>query len=199
MKVMFLTGSCWMRNKEGELMPFIRNQHFINTFTSFGDKLIYPELYWYEGDYMFPYLSRIVERERPDLIIGYSAGGHTGFHLCNKYKIKGIHFNPAIAPTSEAPTLQIITDEYKNIPMFPDQVMVIGENDRKSCGGVDGHLVLNFLEKNHFGGEILLIPELEHDVPINLFKMVFDYYRNMWWGNSVIADQPTEESVLIGA
>lgn len=196
MKVMFLTGSCWMRDKMGNLLPFIRSPHFIKTFTSFGDDLVYPELYWYEGNYMFPYLEKIIEKEHPDLIIGYSAGGHIGFHLCNKYKIKGIHFNPAIASTSEAPTLQIATDEYKNLPIFDDQVMVIGDRDRKSMGGVDGHLVLDFLEKSNFNGEVLVIPELEHDVPINLFKMVFEYYRNEWWGNSNVVDQPTEESLV---
>jgi hypothetical protein len=185
-----------MRDKMGNLLPFIRSPHFIKTFTSFGDDLVYPELYWYEGNYMFPYLEKIIEKEHPDLIIGYSAGGHIGFHLCNKYKIKGIHFNPAIASTSEAPTLQIATDEYKNLPIFDDQVMVIGDRDRKSMGGVDGHLVLDFLEKSNFNGEVLVIPELEHDVPINLFKMVFEYYRNEWWGNSNVVDQPTEESLV---
>lgn len=198
MKVMFLTGSCWMRDKEGNLLPFIKNPHFVNTFTAFGDQLIYPPLYWYEGNYMFPYLEKIVERDHPDLIIGYSAGGHVGYHLCNKYKIKGIHFNPAIASTSEAPTLQILPEDYKNLPPFPDQVMVIGEQDRKYKGGVDGHLVYKYLESKGFeslGGEILIIPELEHDVPINLFRILFDYYREIWWGPKDKVSQEEEEIV----
>jgi hypothetical protein len=154
----------------------------------FGDQLIYPEIYWYEGNYLFPYLEKIVEKSHPDLIIGYSAGGHPGFHICNKYKIKGIHFNPAISSTSEAPTLQILPDDYKNIPFFPDQVIVIGEQDRKYKGGVDGHLVYKHLESIGFDktGEILIIPELEHDVPISLFKMLFEYYREIWWKKPII-------------
>lgn len=183
MKVMFLTGSCWMRDKQGRLKPFIKDPGFVKTFTMFGDELIYPEIYWYEGDYLFPYLEEIVEKDRPDLIIGYSAGGYPGFHLCNKYKIKGIHFNPAFASTSEAPTLQTLPDDYKGLPFFADQVMVIGERDRRYLGGVDGHLVTRYLQKNNFGGEIIIIPELEHGVPLSLFKMVFEYYRELWWGD----------------
>jgi len=184
-----------MRDKEGKLLPFVRNPHFIKAFTSFGDNLVYPPLYWYEGNYMFPYLEKIVEKEHPDLIIGYSAGGHTGFHLCNKYKIKGIHFNPAIAHTSEAPTLQIATDEYKNLSVFNDQVIVLGENDRKDRGGVDAHHVLTLLEQKNFNGEILVIPEMGHEVPINIFKILFEYYRNIWWGNS--KPSPSEDQTLV--
>jgi hypothetical protein len=184
-----------MRDKQGNLLPFVKNPHFIKAFTSFGDQLVYPPLYWYEGNYMFPYLENIVEKERPDLIVGYSAGGHIGFHLCNKYKIKGIHFNPAIAHTSEAPTLQIATDEYKNLPVFNDQVMVMGENDRKDRGGVDAHHVLNFLEQKNFQGEILIIPEMDHDVPIQIFRILFEYYRNIWWGNPDIKSSQIEELV----
>ena len=182
-KVMFITGSCWMRDKEGKLLPFVKSQGFIDLFTVFGDELIYPEIYWYEGNYLFPYLEKIVEKEKIDLIIGYSAGGHPGFHLCNKYKIKGIHFNPAIASTSEAPTLQILPEEYKNIPVFQDQIMVIGEKDRKYMGGVDGHLAIKYLKSRGFDGEIHEIPNLVHDVPYQLFQMVFEYYRELWWGN----------------
>lgn len=180
MKVMFLTGSCWMRDEHGELLPFIKDPHFIKTFTMFGDELIYPPLYWYEGNYIFPYLEKIIEKNKPDLIIGYSAGGHPGFHLCNKYKIRGIHFNPAIASTSEAPTLQILPDDYKNIPFFEEQVIVLGENDRRP-EGVDAHLVLKFLEEKGFDekGEILVIPELGHAVPIPVFRMLFEYYRGI--------------------
>ena len=180
MKVMYLTGSCWMRDEQNNLLPFIRNPHFVQTFTMFGDQLIYPALYWYEGNYMFPYLEKIVEREKIDLIVGYSAGGYPGFHLCNKYKIRGIHFNPAIASSSEAPTLQILPDDYKNVPVFTDQVIVLGEKDRRP-EGVDAHLVLKYLEDMNFDseGEILIVPELEHDVPMSIFKMVFEYYRGI--------------------
>jgi hypothetical protein len=183
MKVMFISGSVWMRDKDNNLLPFIKSPHFTRVFTMFGDQLIYPEVYWYEGNYLFQYLEDIVEKEKPDLIIGYSAGGHLGFHLCNKYKIKGIHFNPAIAPTSEAPTLQILPEDYKDIPINYDQVMVLGENDRKWRGGVDTHLVLKYLETIGFDekGEIFLIPGLEHEVPLSIFKMVFELYREIWW------------------
>ncbi len=185
MKVMFITGSCWMRDKQNNLLPFVKSQGFIDTFTMFGDQLVYPEIYWYEGDYLFPYLEKIVEKENIDLIIGYSAGGHPGFHLCNKYKIKGIHFNPAIASSSEAPTLQILPEDYKNLPIYGDQVMVIGSEDKKYKGGVDSHLVVRYLEQKGFeaaGGEILIIPGLEHAVSLQLFKMAFEYYREIWWG-----------------
>jgi len=197
MKVMFLTGSCWMRDKQNNLLPFVRSEDFINAFTAHGDQLVYPPIYWYEGNYMFPYLEKIIENNNIDLIIGYSAGGHPGFHLCNKYKIKGIHFNPAIAITSEAPTLQILPDDYKNIQPFKEQVMVIGAEDRKHKGGVDGHLVVRDLEKMGFdnGGEILIIPGLAHDVPIQMFTIVFDYYRELWWGKSVI--ESNDQRVLV--
>jgi len=192
MKVMFITGSCWMRDEQNNLLPFERSQGFIDTFTMFGDQLVYPEIYWYEGDYLFPYLENILEKEKIDLIVGYSAGGYPGFHLCNKYKIKGIQFNPAIASTSEAPTLQILPEEYKNLPVFGDQIMVIGAEDRKWKGGVDGHLAVKYLESKGFeaaGGEILVVPELEHGVPLGLFKMVFEYYREIWGWPVKITEQ----------
>jgi hypothetical protein len=185
MKVMFITGSCNMRDKYNNLIPFEKEPFFIKTFTAFGDELVYPEIYWYEGDYLFPYLEKIVEKEHIDMIIGYSAGGHLGFHLCNKYKIKGLHFNPAIASTSEAPTLQTLPEDYKDIPVFGDQMMIIGERDRKNIGGVDAHLVIDFLLKVGFeeaGGEIMIIPGLEHSVPGPLFKMAFDYFREQHYG-----------------
>lgn len=169
-------------------MPFEKSPYFEHVFTMFGDKLIYPPVYWYEGDYMFPYFEEIIEKEKIDLIIGYSAGGHCGFHLCNKYKIKGIHFNPAIARTSEAPTLQILPKSYKNFPVHYDQVIVIGEEDRKWKGGVDGQLVLQYLKSIQFDkkGEIIIIPDLEHAVPIGIFKMVFEYYKELWTGKLVM-------------
>lgn len=181
MKIMYIEGSCWMRDKKGNLKPFNRSKGLTSLLTSFGDKLIYPEVYWYEGDYLFPYLEKILEEEKIDLIIGYSAGGYTGFHLCNKYKIKGIHFNPAIASTSEAPTLQLLPEDYKNIPIFNEQAMIIGERDRKYRGGVDGQLVIKYLESNGFKGNINIIPELEHSVPLELFEGAFKYYRELWW------------------
>ena len=177
---MFITGSCPMRDDENNLMPFVRNQYFIDTFTMFGDELIYPTIYWYEGDYLFHLLENIVEKKKPDMIIGYSAGGYLGFHLCNKYKIKGLHFNPAIASTSEAPTLQKLPDDYNDVPVFGNQVMIIGDQDKKWKGGVDSHLVIKYLKDKSFesaGGEIIIIPDLEHSVPISLFKMAFEYFR----------------------
>ena len=196
MKVMFLTGSCWMRDDWGKLKPFIKDPNFIKVFTMFGDQIMYPPIYWYEGNYMFPYLEQIIEKDRPDLIVGYSAGGHPGFHLCNKYKIRGLHFNPAIARTSEAPTLQILPEDYKTLPLFGEQVMVIGEQDRLDKGGVDAHLVVKSLEEKGFegaGGEILIIPGLGHGVPIQLFEMAFAYYREMWWGPKEIVNKPVYE------
>jgi len=182
MKLMFITGSCRMRDEQNNLMPFVRSQHFINVFTMFGDKLIYPEIYWYEGDVLFPHLEKIIEKEHPDMIIGYSAGGHLGFHLCNKYNLKGLHFNPAIASTSEAPTLQRLPQDYLDIQVNNDQMMIIGERDRKYNGGVDGHLVISYLESKKFNGQILIIPGLEHDVPLQLFKMAFEYFRDIYFG-----------------
>jgi len=170
-----------MRDEEGNLLPFRRNNRLVDIFTSHGDKLIYPSVYWYEGDYLFPYLEKIIEKNNIDMIIGYSAGGHTGYHLCNKYKLLGLHFNPAIAPTSEAPTLQILPDSYKSNKIFGKQLMIIGERDRKNIGGVDGHLVIENLERTGYfkaGGDIIVIPELVHEVPISLFAKAFDYFRD---------------------
>lgn len=181
MKVMFITGSSWMRDELNNLKPFIKDSGFINIFTMFRDELVYPEIYWYEGDYLFPYLEKIVETEKIDMIIGYSAGGYIGYHLCNKYKIKGLHFNPAMASSSEAPTLQLLPNDYKNIPAFNDQAIIIGENDRRYKGGVDGDLVLQYLEYIKFGGHIHVIPNLEHDVPSEIFTLFFKKYRKMWF------------------
>lgn len=178
MNILYIEGSCWMRDENYNLKPFIKNKYIEMIFNQFGDKLIYPEVYWYEGDYLFPYLEDIVEKNNIDLIIGYSAGGYTGFHLCNKYKINGIHFNPAIAPTSEAPTLQLLPDDYKKLPIYQKQVILIGDKDRKSLGGVDGHLVINYLKNKNFGGEIMIVPGLEHEVFLNIFNMTFDHFRN---------------------
>lgn len=178
---MFLTGSRWMRDEQNKLIPFEKSPAIVKTFTMFGDEIIYPEIYWYEGDYLFPYLEEIVEKDKPDLIVGYSAGGYPGFHFCNKYKIKGLHFNPAFASTSEAPTLQTLPDDYKNIPIYDGQAMIIGEKDRKYRGGVDGQLVIKYLNDKGFKGDINIIPGLEHEVSIRLFKMAFKHYRELWW------------------
>jgi len=178
---MFITGSSPMRDENNKLIKFVRNPFFNKLFTSYGDRLIYPVIYWYEGDYVIPYLEKIIEDKNVDMLIGYSAGGYPGYYLCNKYKLKGLHFNPAIAASSEAPRLQSLTDGCFESPVFGDQMMIIGERDRRNRGGVDAHLVLNFLDSVGFedaGGEILIIPELEHRVPPSIFRMAFDYYMN---------------------
>lgn len=188
MKIMFITGSIWMRDDDNNLLPFIKSQNLVKIFTSYGDELVYPEIYWYEHEngYLFPYLEKIIEDEKIDLIIGYSAGGYPGFYLCNKYKINGIHFNPSMASTSEAPTLQTLPIEYKEMEIFNNQSIIIGEDDCLMNGGVDGHLVQEFLYENNFKGDIIVIPNVEHIIPLELFKVAFDYYRSKWNYKSII-------------
>lgn len=168
--ILFITGS--VPPEYG----FSKSKGIVKILTQFDDDLVYPPLYWYNGDYIFPHVQKIIESQNIDAIVGYSAGGHISYHLSNKYQIPALSLNPAIARTSEAPTLQTVTDDISNSPICDKQLIVIGKNDRKYAGGVDGHLVEKELNMNGFGGKIFVVPGVHHSISYRLFNKSFKYF-----------------------
>lgn len=181
MNILYISGTRRTIDMDGNHLPFEKNiaKQFI--LSQFGDKVVDAEIYWDRGDYMAEYLSDIVESKNINAVVGYSAGGYIGFYLCNKYKIPGFHINPALTSNAMAPQLQTLDNDMKNAPINYNQLILLGEKDKKSMGGVDFDLSLEFFKKIKFeenGGEILLEPEMEHRITDEKLDEYFKYFRN---------------------
>jgi hypothetical protein len=179
MKILYIGGTKKTIDENGNHLPFEKSLEKEFILQKFGDTVIYPEIFWDRGNYLASYLSHVIESQKINAVVGYSAGGYLGFYLCNKYKIPGLHFNPAIANNCLAPRLQPIDYKMKISPLFREQIMVLGEKDTKDSGGVDYPLVVEFLEDIKFrekGGEIFIEP-IEHRINDEILERYFTYFH----------------------
>ena len=177
--ILFINGSRPLLKDDGSLVVNRRNQDTSNIITQFGDRIIYANVYWRGGEMIFDEIIEIIENNNIKAIVGNSAGGYVSFQLSNKYKIPAMSINPAMASTSEAPTLQ--PSPFKNEPLFPKQFIVAGEKDTKINFGVDMHLVIEDLKKMNFegkGGTIVMLPDTPHRISSALFNTTFrQFYK----------------------
>jgi hypothetical protein len=154
-----------------------RNQNMYNVLSQFGDNVYWPPLYYHGGDMIFDEMEEMIQEKNIDILIGNSAGGYVSFYLSNKYGLPNLSINPAMAESSEAPTLQymkILFDEING-----NQIVVIGEDDSKANGGVDGQEVIKLLKIMEFeqvGGEIITLPGVRHRLEPKTFNEVFRYF-----------------------
>ena len=156
-----------------------RNQDTSTILSQFGHYVIYGGVYWRAGEIIFDDMREIIENNNIKAIVGNSAGGYAAFHLANKYEIPAMSINPAMCSTSEAPTLQPLPDDMKNLPLFPKQLIVIGDKDTKADFGVDGALTTQDLKKINFeekGGEILILPNTYHRISDEQFDNTFKHF-----------------------
>lgn len=182
-KILYLGGSAPELNRKGKLIVRRGKQSLYSILSTFGDDVLAPKIYWHGGNYLFDEISDIIETENIKALVGNSAGGLLSFYLSNRYKIPAMSINPAIAPTSEAPTLQIIPDDVIMSKLNPNQLIVIGEEDRKSNwkkgGQVDTHLVLSMLKELKFeekGGTIIIYPDTYHSISNWQFRESFKIF-----------------------
>jgi hypothetical protein len=180
--ILFINGSSGWLKDDLSLNINRRNQLRSNILSQFGDQVIYGSVYWRAGEIIFEEMIEIMESRNVKAVVGYSAGGYISFHLSNYYKVPAMSVNPAMASTSEAPILQPLPDEFKNIPIYGKQLVVVGEKDTKADHGVDMPLVVEDLKKMGFenkGGEFLFLKDTYHRVSPEQFDSCFKYfYKN---------------------
>lgn len=154
-----------------------RNQTMYNMFSQFGDNVYWPSLYYHGGDMIFDEMEEMIHEKNIDVLVGNSAGGYVSFYLSNKYNLPNLSVNPAMAESSEAPTLQYMKELFDEIN--GNQIVVIGEEDSKVNGGVDGEEVIKLLKIIEFeqaGGEIITLPGVKHRLEPKIFNEVFRYF-----------------------
>jgi hypothetical protein len=67
----------------------------------------------------------------------------------------------------------------KNLPLFPKQLVVVGDKDSKASGGVDMDLVVKYLKEIGFeekGGEMLVLKDTYHRINEEQFDMAFKHF-----------------------
>lgn len=176
--ILFINGSRGWLKDDLSLNIYRRNQDSSNILSQFGDHVIYGGVYWRAGEIIFDDMREIIENNNIVAIVGNSAGGYTSFYLSNKYKIPAMGINPAMCSTSEAPTLQPLPEDIKVAPLYPKQLVIIGDKDSKKVGGVDGELTMKMLKEMRFeekGGEILIVPA-EHKITREQFDNAFKHF-----------------------
>lgn len=174
--ILYINGSRPLLKEDGSLNVNRRSQLIYNRLSQFGDNVIYPSVYWKGGEMIFDEMIEIVENNNIKAIVGNSAGGYVSFYLSNGYNIPSMSINPAMASTSEAPTLQPVPSNIKNSPLNSKQLIVIGDKDTKADRGVDGSLVMKDLKNMGFGGEILILENTYHRLSNEQFDETFKYF-----------------------
>lgn len=177
--ILYLIGSRSELTSNGKLNIPKPNQSIYKILSQFGDKVEYPILYWRGGNMLFDEIDEIIKEKSINVLVGNSAGGFLSFYFSNKYKIPSLSINPAFAPNSEAPILQTLPSDIKDASLCGKQLVVIGDKDSKSIGGVDGQLVINHLNNIGFeekGGEILILPNTKHHLTDQQFNSVFKHF-----------------------
>ena len=177
--ILYINGSRPLLNDQGKLNKFRRTLEISKTLSQFGDHLIYGNVYWRVGPVVFNNMEKIIKENNIIGIVGNSAGGYISFHLSNKYKIPAMSINPAMATTSEAPKLQPIPQDMINLDIYPKQLVLVGENDRKANGGVDMDLVVEDLRYMNFeekGAEFMFFPNTYHKLSPEQLNKAFKYF-----------------------
>jgi hypothetical protein len=136
-----------------------------------GVTIVAPKLD-YRGGLVFGFLSdEIIDKENIQGIVGHSMGGYLAYYLSNKNKIPCLMFNPAFG--SENLYLQPIPDYDKELPLYRNQIAVIGSEDKD----VPTENQLQFLEKTKAK---LFVEEMGHDVPDNIKVKYFnEFVKNL--------------------
>lgn len=171
--ILYLSGTRETVKPNGEYLPFRYNGQKVKAMSKYGDNIIDAEIYWDRGDYLAEHLCNIVEKENIDVIVGYSAGGYLGFYLCNKYKLPGLHINPALGKNCEAPKKQTLTKELQEASVFNNQTILIGLKDTV----VNPDETNQKLKEVNFGGNVIYMPDMEHRINFKDFKKSFKTFR----------------------
>ena len=117
-----------------------------------GDKVDYlaakclvhaPEMDYTRGD-IFPYLIKVVEDFKPDVIIGSSMGGFTAYMLGALYNIEVVAFNPAF----HSRTLEPNYPEFINNQVCRKARIILGDEDtvidpKKTLEWLKDHIMMH--------------------------------------------------------
>jgi len=148
-------------------------------------KVITPEVRWYSNPNLFDLLNNVILNNQIDIIVGNSAGGYMAYYLSNYYKIPTFMINPALAITSEAPKIQRIPKNFINAQQFNKQMVILGNSDLRSKGGVDFHLVIDFFSKNGFfnikTNKMFIEQKMKHYMPLEIFNKYFKKFINYYF------------------
>jgi len=183
MKILSIQGSRREIDEYGKIIPFEISDK-VKIMEKYGE-VITPEVRWYSNSKLFDLMNNIITNNKIDAIFGNSAGGFLSFYLSNYYKIPTFMVNPAIANTSEAPTLQKLPNEVLNASIYDKQMVVLGNSDLKMKGGVDFHLVIDFLSTKGFfkqkTNKMFIEEGMKHSMSLNIFEKYFDKFINYYF------------------
>ena len=182
MNILSIQGSTREVDTQGNPIPFeISNK--VPIMKKYGDNVITPVVRWYSDPNLFKTINDVIEKNDIGAIVGNSAGGYLAFYLSNYYEIPSLMLNPAVAPTSEAPTIQKVPSDFIESPIFNKQMVIIGNRDLKKRGGVDFNLVVDFFQQKGFfkvGNKMFLEQGMSHWVPNDIFEKYFDKFYKLY-------------------
>jgi hypothetical protein len=182
--ILSIQGSRREIDEQGNKIPFeISNKSII--MKKYGFNVITPETYWYSDSNLYETIKKEIDNNQIDAIMGNSAGGYMGYYLSNFYNLPCLLLNPALAKTSEAPTIQKLPENIINSNDNGNKLIVIGNRDLKVRHGVDFNLVLEFLQsKNFFNiktNKLFVEQGVSHSISIELFEKYFIKFKDMFF------------------
>lgn len=130
-----------------------------------GAKLISPKID-YKNKEEFDILSKLIEKEKIDGIVGHSMGAYLGHYLSNKYNIPALLFNPAFGFSDNSTH---IPNDIKALPVYNKQIVVVGKNDEVIP-------MIHQLKPFENTNAVIEIEDINHDVPNNIKNKYFDYF-----------------------
>lgn len=130
-----------------------------------------PDMDYFANPKMIEWLINEYQNKEIDVIIGSSMGGFAGYYVAMVLNCKALLFNPALARRStfqEIPNRQIPKSgsNFQIVMGFEDTVVPMKET-------------LEFLKENAFKTtfyNLKLIPNLEHQIPIDVFENQIDAF-----------------------
>lgn len=145
-----------------------------NILKEFGNSIV-PDMDYYSNPKMFNYLYETYCNTKIDCIIGSSMGGFMGYYLAMAFNCKALLFNPAL-------TYRSVLQE------IPEKLQPKNNTHYQFALGWEDTLVLatktlEFLNTNaskDTAYTINLIPNLEHRIPISVFKKQVHAFFNTY-------------------
>lgn len=183
MKILLIQGSRRDTDDNGQLLPFERS-NLANIMEEYGIEVITPVVRWYSDKNLFNTINIEFLKHDIDGIVGNSAGGYMAYYFSNYYNVPALLLNPAIASSSEAPTIQKIPESFLNAEQSGKQLVVLGNSDLKKKGGVDFNLVIDFLTSKSFinykDNRLFIEQSIGHHLPADIFSKYFKKFINYY-------------------
>lgn len=146
----------------------VTTQPLVEKMKELNFEVIAPKLDYDKGP-LWNELTKLIEKEYPDVIIGHSLGGYMAYYLSQAFHLPTLLLAPAFFPPDWS-KLQPIPEDIKILPNEPkDKVALIGLNDED----------LNVTETKEFLAdkvEHIGIEDMGHQVALPIFTKYLTYF-----------------------